>query len=236
MKKLILLLMATFMLLTGCSSVSTVVKKRNLATQTQMSETIWLNPEYVTDKTVFLQIKNTTTKQLSIDNGIKNILMSKGYKITTNPKKANYWLQINVLKLDKQDIKNDQSTEAGLVGAGIGGTLAAYNTGSMNSAIGIGLLGGIVGTAVDSLIEDVQYVMITDLVVSERTGRTVNVENINMIKQGTRGVSSVTSQSTSGMNRYQTRVVSTANKVNLKFEEATPMLENELERSISNIF
>ncbi|MGL4511251.1 complement resistance protein TraT, partial [Cetobacterium sp.] len=62
MKKIILIIISTFMLLTGCSSVNTIVKKRNLEVQTQMSETIWLNPEYVGDKTIFVQVKNTTPK------------------------------------------------------------------------------------------------------------------------------------------------------------------------------
>ena len=35
--------------------------------------------------------------------------------------------------------------------------------------------------------------------------------------------------------KYQTRVVSNANKVNLKFEEAKPVLEDQLAKSIANI-
>ncbi|EPS1602335.1 complement resistance protein TraT, partial [Klebsiella pneumoniae] len=35
--------------------------------------------------------------------------------------------------------------------------------------------------------------------------------------------------------QYQTRVVSNANKVNLKFPEAQPVLEDQLAKSIANI-
>ncbi|KAB3425663.1 complement resistance protein TraT, partial [Escherichia coli] len=35
--------------------------------------------------------------------------------------------------------------------------------------------------------------------------------------------------------KYQTRIVSSANKVNLKFEEAKPVLEDQLAKSIANI-
>lgn len=38
------------------------------------------------------------------------------------------------------------------------------------------------------------------------------------------------------MNKYQTRVVSTANKMNLELPEAEPQLKNELIKTISNIF
>lgn len=236
MKKILLLIISTVILLTGCSSVNTIVKKRNLEVQTQMSETIWLNPEFIGDKTVFVQVKNTTPKTLTIEQRIKTLLMSKGYKITTDPKKANYWLQANILKLNKEDLRNSNPAEAGLMGAGVGGALGAYNTGSVNSAIGLGLVGGVVATAADALVEDVYYVMVTDIVISEKTNKKVTIDNVNLIKQGTRGVAATTSVNSGNMNKYQTRVVSTANKVNLKFEEATPLLEVELINSISNIF
>lgn len=236
MKKLLLLIVSIVIFLTGCSSVNTIVKKRNLEVQTQMSETIWLNPEFIGDKTIFVQIKNTTPKKLTIEQKIKTLLISKGYKITNDPKKANYWLQANILKLNKEDLRNNNPAEAGLVGAGVGGALGAYNTGSVNSAIGLGLVGGVVATAADALVEDVYYAMVTDIVISEKTNKKVIIDNVNLIKQGTRGIAATTSVNSGNMNKYQTRVVSTANKVNLKFEEATPLLEVELINAISNIF
>lgn len=236
MKKILILLITLTVLITGCSSVNTVIKKRNLQTQTQMSETIWLDPALVGDKTVFVQIKNTSTKAVNIEQNIKNLLISKGYKIVTTPNNANYWLQANILKLNKVDLKDGTPAESGLLGAGIGAGLGGYNTGSLNSAIGLGVVGGVLGVAADALVEDIYYVMITDLVVSEKVNMKVSSENINLIKQGTRGIIANTSNKVGTMNKYQTRVVSTANQVNLKFEEATPMLEQELVNSISNIF
>lgn len=236
MKKILILLIALTVLITGCSSVNTVIKKRNLQTQTQMSETIWLDPALVGDKTVFVQIKNTSTKAVNIEQNIKNLLISKGYKIVTTPNNANYWLQANILKLNKVDLKDGTPAESGLLGAGIGAGLGGYNTGSLNSAIGLGVVGGVLGVAADALVEDIYYVMITDLVVSEKVNMKVSSENINLIKQGTRGIIANTSNKVGTMNKYQTRVISTANQVNLKFEEATPMLEQELVNSISNIF
>nr|CBA73471.1 conjugal transfer surface exclusion protein TraS [Arsenophonus nasoniae] len=44
-----------------------------------------------------------------------------------------------------------------------------------------------------------------------------------------------TSTETTNRHKYQTRIVSNANKVNLKFEEAKPELENQLAKSIANI-
>ncbi|EIX7312562.1 complement resistance protein TraT, partial [Escherichia coli] len=52
---------------------------------------------------------------------------------------------------------------------------------------------------------------------------------------GTSGAKVQTSTSTGNQHKYQTRVVSNANKVNLKFEEAKPVLEDQLAKSIANI-
>ncbi|MCJ8343049.1 MAG: complement resistance protein TraT [Cetobacterium sp.] len=236
MKKIIFVILTMLVFMTGCSSFNTVIKKRNLATETKMSETVWLNPELIGNKTIFVQIKNTSTKPVNIDSQIRNILTSKGYKIVTTPKNANYWLQVNVLKLDKVDLKDSNPAQSGLAGAGIGAMAGLYNTGSVNTGLGLGLVGGAIGVAADALIEDTKYTMITDILVAEKTDVIVNTQNVNMVKQGTRGVAAVTSNRNSNMNKYQTRIVSVANQVNLKFEEAAPMLEQELMRSISNIF
>lgn len=56
-------LVISTLLLSGCGAVSTVVKKRNLDVKTQMSQTIWLEPS--SEKTVYLQIKNTSDKDMS---------------------------------------------------------------------------------------------------------------------------------------------------------------------------
>ncbi|EFE2395011.1 hypothetical protein HIE70_005627, partial [Escherichia coli] len=53
--------------------------------------------------------------------------------------------------------------------------------------------------------------------------------------QGTSGSKIQTSTETGNQHKYQTRVVSSANQVNLKFEEAKPHLEDQLAKSIANI-
>ncbi|MCD5393403.1 complement resistance protein TraT (plasmid) [Escherichia coli] len=57
----------------------------------------------------------------------------------------------------------------------------------------------------------------------------------NSARQGTSGAKIQTSTETGNQHKYQTRVVSNANKVNLKFEEAKPVLEDQLAKSIANI-
>ncbi|EEY5694897.1 hypothetical protein ERT75_21420 [Escherichia coli] len=73
------------------------------------------------------------------------------------------------------------------------------------------------------------------LLVAERTKATVTTDNVAALRQGTSGAKIQTSTETGNQHKYQTRVVSNANKVNLKFEEAKPVLEDQLAKSIANI-
>ena len=89
--------------------------------------------------------------------------------------------------------------------------------------------------AADAMVEDVNYTMVTDLQISERSKVAVTTDNIAALKQGTSGVKLQTSTEQGNRAKYQTRVVSNANKVNLKFEEAKPVLEAQLAKSIAGI-
>ncbi|MEG0533804.1 MAG: complement resistance protein TraT, partial [Citrobacter sp.] len=93
-KKAIVLLLASVFVLSGCGAMSTAIKKRNLEVKTQMSETIWLEPS--SQKTVYLQIKNTSDKDMSgLQNKISTDVRAKGYQIVSSPDEAHYWIQAN---------------------------------------------------------------------------------------------------------------------------------------------
>ncbi len=55
------------------------------------------------------------------------------------------------------------------------------------------------------------------------------------LNQGTSGSTQQVSNEVTQRKKYQTRIVSTANKLNLKFEDAVPQLEEGLTRSIAGI-
>ncbi len=60
--------------------------------------------------------------------------------------------------------------------------------------------------------------------IAERTKATVTTDNVAALRQEASGAKIQTSTETGNQHKYQTRVVSNANKVNLKFEEAKPVL------------
>ena len=220
----------------SCSTMHTVVSKRNLDVQTKMSDTIWLEPAAANERTIFVQVKNTSGKNLNIEQKLINVLTSKGYRIVNDPAEAKYWLQANILKVDKVNLDNENGFSDAVLGAGIGGVLGAQRSGGAYTALGWGLAGAAIGTLADALVNDTAYAMVTDILITEKTGRNVQTATRNSVKQGNSGSMTSTSSSTSNMEKYSTRVLSTANQVNLNFNSAIPILEDELGKVLGGIF
>lgn len=240
MKKLMVIALASSTLaLSGCGAMSTAIKKRNLEVKTQMSETIWLEPS--SERTVYLQIKNTSDKDMSgLQGKIADAVKAKGYQVVSSPDKAYYWIQANVLKADKMDLRDAQSWlsrgyERAAAGAALGAGITAYNSSSAGATLGVGLAAGLAGMAADAMVEDVNYTMITDVQIAERTKAVVTTDNVAALRQGTSGSKIQTSSELGDQHKYQTRIVSNANKVNLKFPEAQRVLEDQLAKSVANI-
>ncbi|MEJ5174669.1 complement resistance protein TraT [Erwinia sp. MYb416] len=230
---------ASCLVLSGCSAMGTAIKKRNLDVKTQMSQTVWLEPS--SEKTVYIQVRNTSDKDMSgLSPLLAQELRNKGYTVTSSPDAAYYWIQANVLKAEKMDLRTAQGLlgtgfEGAATGAALGAGITAYNSTSGGAILGVGLAAGLAGMAADAMVEDVNYAMVTDLQISERSKATVTTDNVAALRQGTSGIKLQTSSEEGNRLKYQTRVVSNANKVNLKFEEAQPVLEAQLAKSVANI-
>lgn len=237
-KAIVVLIISSFAL-SGCGAMSTAIKKRNLEVKTQMSETIWLEPS--SERTVYLQIKNTADKDMSgLQAKVADAVKAKGYQVVSSPDKAYYWIQANVLKADKMDLRDAQSWlsrgyEGAAAGAALGAGITAYNSSSAGATLGVGLASGLIGMAADAMVEDINYTMITDVQIAERTKAVVTTDNVAALRQGTSGSKIQTSSEQGNQHKYQTRIVSNANKVNLKFPEAQPVLEDQLAKSVANI-
>lgn len=240
LKKVGVMMMATAALaLSGCAATSTAIAHRNLDVQTKMSDTIFLDPVTPDQRTVLLQIRNTTDHpELVIKNKIAAALTSKGYTLTDDPSKAHYMIQANILKVGKADARESQRALNGGFGAGLAGAaVGAGAFGGGSGKVGTGLLGAAIGIAADAMVKDVYFTMITDVQISERADKGVSVteNNTATLHQGNSGAKQVSSTETTHWHRYQTRIVSTANKVNLEFPEALPSLEKGLVSSVSGL-
>lgn len=151
----------------SCSTMHTVISKRNLDVQTKMSDTIWLEPAAANEKQCLFKLE-TLLEKFKYWTKITNILTSKGYRIVNDPSEAKYWLQANILKVDKVNLDSDNGFSDAVLGAGIGGVLGAQRSGGAYTAIGWGLAGAAIGTLADALVDDTAYAMVTDILITEK--------------------------------------------------------------------
>lgn len=243
-KKMIsnVLLAGTIAVLTGCAATQTALEHRTLEVSTKQSEPLFLEPVSKSQKTIYVSIKNTSDESIDITHQLKTALSNQGYRVVSQPNLAHYLLQANILKVGKMSVAASESALGGGYGSAFAGAVAGTALGSFsNSSSGMiagGVAGGLVGLAADSLVKAVNYTMITDVLISERVGKGVQVKE-QFESNIANGSSSTTLQSYSKSSQYQKyriRIVSNADKVNLKFSDARGALEQGLVKNISEIF
>ena len=225
--------------ITGCGAASTAIEKRNLEVQTKMSDTVFLEPVSPDKRIVYVRVRNTTDKDIQVDQAIKSSIESNGFTVTNNPDEAYFMIQANVLQVGKTDATDKDSALKSGFGGGVLGAGISMATGGSGNNIGIGAaVGAVVGLVADTMVKDIYYSMVTDVEIRQRPtlDESIYQSEKNYSDQGT---TSTIRQDVSTNNAqwkiYRTRVVSTANKVNLEFEEAQAELTKGLARSLSGL-
>lgn len=201
--------------LTACNTTTKLIRHGKLEVQTKMSDPIFLDPVADNKKTVLLQIRNTTDKSsFDIAPKLEAAVRDKGYRIVKIPQDANLMIQANILQVGKSTLENPFEALNGgygssLVGFGAGIAIGGAYGSSTRDMLGMGLITGVGNSILEAAVEVVNFTMITDIQVSERTKN--------------------------NWNKHQTRIVSIAKKTNLKFEEAVPELVSGLVSSIAGL-
>lgn len=228
--------------LSGCGALHTAVAKRNLDVQTKMSSSIFLDPVEPEQRTIFVDIRNTSDKpEFDLKPQVVQSLQARGYQVIDSPKRAHYWLQANVLQVGRSNARDTNSALAagpGMAGGAVTGYAIHRATGGSSGGATAGAIvgGAIVGTVVDAMVEDVYYSVITDIQIMERFDGTVSEDSQHQLIQGDSGSTTSSYQRQSDMRKYQTRVASFANQANLKWTEAEPQLTQGLVRSLAGLF
>lgn len=230
------------LILSGCTATEVMISKHNLEVQTKSSSSIFLDPVPDSQKTIYVQIKNTSDKpQFSIDTQVIALLNQKGYQVTHQLEKAHYLLQVNILQVgasspsaNEKALKKGYGSNLGAVAAGAaaGALIGGNDTGVLAG----GLVGGIVSTVANSAVKDVTFSAITDVQISERSKTAIREKSQASLTQGTSSKVTQTSSGESHWRRYRTRILSTAEKANLKFETAEPALEKGLSTAVAGFF
>lgn len=235
--------------LSGCAASQVLISKRNLDVQTKMSETVFLDPVEPDKKVMYVEVRNTSDKDnFDLEGPVKEAIAKRGYRVTQNPKEAYYRLQANVLQVSKTDPTAAAAALHGgyggpiaggaVAGALIGAAASGSYTGLGAGALAGGLLAGVTETVTGSFVKDVVFMVVTDIQLVEKAeeGVIVRQDSQQNLKQGMGGSQQQTTSEVTKHKKYRTRVVSTANKANLEYEEAAPALTQGLARALSGLF
>jgi hypothetical protein len=230
--------------LSGCAATTTAIGKRTLDVQTRMTDSIFLEPVTAPERTVLVEVRNSSDRpQLDIAPAVRAALAARGYRLVDDPQDAQFLLQANVLQLGRTSDAAAEGAFAKGFGSALVGGAAGAGLGRVASdqteAIIAGAVTGVAASAVaDSVVQDVTYSIITDLQISERAGEGVMVTErmTQELAQGSSGRRILSTTEVHDWKRYQTRVMSSANRANLDFEDAAPELVAGLTRAIAGIF
>jgi outer membrane lipoprotein SlyB len=243
--------------LVGCGTTE-------LQTRAKLTRTITLDKSEKDNKNMYLQVSNTSGggENLNLLNDLKTKLESKGYRIVENSKEASYGLFVNVLFANNLKEANaiKGATQAGaLFGTG---AVGAGQSGSNSLLIGAvaALSGGIIGSAMeDDVFRAVIDVEIRDYRGKEiQTARTTvdagetltntdrsgiantlagSLGNKDGVTDMESGISESTTEfDTTSYNKYLTRAFVEAIRMDLKLDEALPILSSKASARISNLF
>jgi hypothetical protein len=237
-------LFALILVLSACAATTTAISKRSLDVQTRMTDSIFLEPVTADDRTVLVEVRNSSDRpDLDIAAGVRTAIAERGYRIVNDPKDAHFLLQANVLQVGRTSRSAAEGTFAkgfgsALVGGAAGAGLGRAASDQTEVMIVGAVAGGAASAAADAFVQDVTYSIITDVQISERAAEGVVVtERMSQnLAQGSSGQRLLSTTEVHDWKRYQTRVMSTANQVNLDFEDAAPELATGLIRAIAGIF
>jgi Enterobacterial TraT complement resistance protein len=235
---------ALLLALPACAATTTAIGKRTLDVQTRMTDSIFLDPVTTEKKTVLVEVRNSSDRpDLDIAPAVRAAIAARGYRVVDDPKDAHFLLQTNVLQVGR----TSRTAAEGSFGKGFGSAVVGGAGGAgvgraasdQTEVIIAGAVAGVAASAVaDAFVQDVTYSIITDVQISERAGEGVTVTERTRqdLAQGSGGRRILSSTEVHDWKRYQTRIMSTANQVNLDFEDAAPELTAGLTQAIAGIF
>lgn len=216
----------------GNSTSSSGMSSGNIGLSTKMSSSIFLQPVSPQDKIVYVSVRNTSSATgLNFRQELVANLIGEGYRITNNPKAADFMLMTNVLYIGK---RTNSYTMAGALAGGFGGALigSRYNTGA--GIVGGGLLGMAAGGLIGALIQHKAYMMVVDIQLEQKQKGSYTTNGTS----ASEGLGNSTTTYNAGVKNwaiYRDRVVSQAKAINLAFSTAEPLLKKQIAHSIANL-
>ncbi|MDF1644011.1 MAG: complement resistance protein TraT [Pseudomonadales bacterium] len=241
-----ILVLACVFVLSGCAATQVALGKKDLLVNTKMSDAIFVREVPKNQRSIYVKVRSAVADfpKREFRDVVKAAVRDpdEGYTITDNPETATYVLNIFVTNMEQA---SPTAAEAAL-GAGYtrhGGAVAGAAAGialggNGRDAVAGGLLGAIGSTVANSLVKDVTFMLVTDILITHkfREGVYGRKDTQASRKQGSGGSSKQSvSEVTDGLEQT-TRVVTTANKANLTLEEAKEEMFRKHSYAISGFF
>jgi hypothetical protein len=166
-----------------------------------------------------------------------------GYTVVDDPESAHFSMSIYVLNLEKaspsaaQSALNQGYTGEVVAGAAAGALVGSRRNPYAGAAVG-GLLAAGISTIANAAVKDVTYMLVADVQIKEKTRKGVIVRKDTQIsaKVSDAGTSTQRLSEVSNRKEYRTRIVTTANKVNLKLEEAQDLMFKKTAYAMAGFF
>jgi Enterobacterial TraT complement resistance protein len=219
-----LLLLALFLIITGCSNV--------LRSGLMNDTSILLPPNH--EKTIYVQVRNTSENQLVTPTDLAPRLSAKGYQVVADPQQAAYWLQTQVVYYHKpgDDVMPEAIAKSGF-GAGLGsGGTPLQSAGGGDLMSNLKAQNAIMAQTMQSMKammaqlnrgggtppkpEGIAYLCVADVLVTERG----------------KGAPAAGAQ----LKTYKMRSVAHILQKDVNVEEATPILRNKFSTGITGLF
>ena len=246
----LLSVVALAVILSGCAATQVALGKKDLVVNTKMSDAIFVREVPKNQRTIYVKVRSSVADfpKREFRDVVKAAVSDpeEGYVAIDDPEKATYQLNIFVTNLEQT---NETAAQAALAhgyqrpagelaaGAAAGALLAGSNDRYQGAAVGA-LAAGIGSTIANSLVKDTTFMLVTDILITHKYRKGVygRKDTQTSRKQGSGGSSKQSvSEVTDGLEQT-TRVVTTANKANLKLEEARAEMFRKHSYAIAGFF
>lgn len=248
--KTLALALTVSLLFSGCAATSVALGKKDLEVQSKTSTAVFVEPVAKNLRTVYLDVRSGVQefdrrafKRFVAQQFVAN---GEGYRVVDDPNSANFQMLAYVLNLEKADKSAARAAlEQGYVGGGetmagaAAGALIGHNSGKTWQG---GVIGGLAATGAsvvaNALVKDVTYMLVCDVSIREklRNGAFVRKDTKIDTKVSDAGSSQQRVSEVSDKKEYRTRIVTTANKANLKLEEAQEQMFSKTAYAMAGFF
>ena len=254
--KLIIATVSIVSILGGCAAAQVAVSKKELDVQTKTSTAIFVDPVATNKRKVYLEIRSGVMEfdRRAFKKFVKDQFAKgdNGYVLVNEPNQAHYFMNAFVLNLEKASptaaeaaLHSGYSGPAAMRAGAAAGALAGGVAGSRHgyrSTVGGAAVGSLVGAGAslvaNSIVKDVTYMLVCDVQIKERARKGVYGKKDTSIKArvSDEGASSQTFSEVVDKKEYRTRIVTTANKMNLKLEDAQELMFDKTAYAMAGFF